>query len=153
MEEIIKYCRGIKKCDNRVNRTEKNNQRDSFRSLLGFQENEIYQSKEYSTLLKIKKIFPNEIINEHYKVNKYFIDLAFPVHKLGIDIDENGHTDRPRAGKEKRRKIIKEETGFKIIRINPDKKNFDIFDEIGKIQEFISDSNKILAKKSLIEKL
>ena len=60
-------------------------------------ENEIYQNKEYSTLLKIKKKFPNEKMSEQYKVNKYFIDLAFPVHKLGIEIDENGHTDRPKA--------------------------------------------------------
>ena len=36
-------------------------------------------------------MFPNEIINEQYKVNKYFIDLIFPVHKVGIEIDENGH--------------------------------------------------------------
>ena len=46
------------------------------------------------------------------------------------------------------------ETGFKIIRIDPDKENFDIFDEIGKMQSFISKSNKILieqsTKKSLI---
>ena len=58
-----------------------------------------------------------------------------------------------RPKKKRKSKIIKEETGFEIIRINPDKENFDIFDEIGKIQEFISDSNKKLTKKSLIEKL
>ena len=68
---------------------------------------------------------------------------------MGIEIDENGHTGRTKAEEEKRSKIIKEET----IRINTDKQNFDIFDEIGKIQEFISDSNKKLTKKSLIEKL
>ena len=52
----------------------------------------------------MKKIFSNEIINEQYKVNKYFIDLIFCVHKFGIEIDENGHTHRPRAGEEKRSK-------------------------------------------------
>ena len=153
MDEIFKNCRGVKKCNDGVNRTEKNNQRDNFRSLLGFKENEIYQSKEYSTLLKIKRIFPNEIMSEQCKVNKYFIDLVFAVHKLGIEIDENGHTERPKAKEEKRTKIIKEEAGSEITRINPDKENFDIFDEIGKIQEFISDSNKKLAKTSLKGKL
>ena len=53
-----------------------------------------------------------------------------------------------------RKEIIKKETGFKIIRIYPDKENFDIFDEIGKIQSFICKSNKRLieqsTKKSLI---
>ena len=72
-------------------------------------------------MLKVKRIFPNEIMSEQYKVNKYFIDLVFFVHKLGTEIDENGHTERPRDREEKRRKIIKEETGFKIIGINPGK--------------------------------
>ena len=81
-------------------------------------------------------MFPNEIINEQYKVNKYFIDLIFPVHKLGIRIDENSHMDRCDIKERERQEIIKKETGIKIIRINPDKENFDIFDEIGKIQKF-----------------
>ena len=73
---------------------EKENQRENFRSLLGFKENYIFQRKEYSMTLKIKKVFPNEIINEQYKVNKYFIDIIFYIHKLAIEIDENGHMDR-----------------------------------------------------------
>ena len=87
-------------------------------------------------------MFPDEIINDQYRVNKYFIDLVFLVHKLGIDIDENGHMDRSETEEQKRSKIIKEETGFEIIGINPDRENFDIFDEICKIQKFISNSNK-----------
>ena len=31
---------------------------------------------------------------DQYRIGKYFIDLYFPEHKLGIEIDENGHTDR-----------------------------------------------------------
>ena len=91
---------------------------------------------------KIKKIFKNHIINEQYRVDKYFIDLVFPVHKLGIEIDENNHSDRCKIKEGKREKIIKEETGFKIIRINPDKKDFDIFDEISEIEDFIYESGK-----------
>ena len=94
-------------------------------------------------------------MNDQYRVNKYFIDLVFLVHKLGIEGDENGHMDRSKTEEHKRSKIIKEETGFEIIRINPDRENFDIFDEIGKIQRFISNSNKKLTeestKKSLID--
>ena len=66
----------------------------NFRQLLGFKESEIYERKEYSIIKRIKKIFKNQIINEQYKVDKYFIDLVFPVHKLGIETDGNGHTDR-----------------------------------------------------------
>ena len=128
MEEIIKYFRGVRKCGDGVNRMEKENQRGNFRSLLGFKENDILQRNKYSATLKIKKMFPNEIINEQYKVNKYFTDLIFCVHKLGIEIDENGHMDRCEIKEQEIQQIIKKETGFKIIRTNPDKKNFDIFD-------------------------
>ena len=35
-----------------------------------------------------------------------------------------------------------------IFRINPGKENFDIFLEFGKIESYISESNKKLAKES-----
>ena len=83
------------------------------------------------------------------------IDLVFPVHKLDIEVDENGHTDRSEIKEQKREQTIKEETGFHIIRINPDKENFDINDEIGEIQAFISKSSfklgEELAKNKTVE--
>ena len=81
-------------------------------------------------------------------INILLILFFFPFHKLGIEIDENNHTDRCKIKEEKREKIIKEETRFEIIRINCGKEHFDIFDEIGKIQAFISNSYKKLTKES-----
>ena len=66
---------------------------------------------------------------------------------MGIEIDENGHTDRSKIKERKTEKTINE-AGFKIIRINPDKENFYIDDEIGENQVFISNSNKKLKKVS-----
>ena len=57
MEKIIKNCRGVKKCNDGVNRLDKEDQRQDFRILLGFKENEIYERKEYSIVKRIKKIF------------------------------------------------------------------------------------------------
>ena len=116
MEKIIKNYMGVKKCNDGINRTEKENQRDNLRIILGFKENEVYDPKEYSITKKIKKIFKNQIIDEQYRVQKYFIGLVFPVHKLGIEIDKNGHIDRSEIKEQKRTKIIKEETRFEIIR-------------------------------------
>ena len=59
MEKIIKNCRGVKKCNDSINRMEKENQGGNFRILLKFKENEVYESKECSITKKIKKIFPN----------------------------------------------------------------------------------------------
>ena len=39
-------------------------------------------------------MFKRQTIIEQYRVEKYFIDIFFPVHELGIEIDENGHLDR-----------------------------------------------------------
>ena len=109
MEKIIKNCRGVKKCNDGVNRIEKEN-RENFRPLLGFKEHDIMLPKEYSTKSKIKKMFLNEIIEVQYK--------TFPVPKLGVGLDGNGHIDRSEAEEKKRQKAIEKETGFTIIGIN-----------------------------------
>ena len=80
--------------------------------------------------------------------------IFFSVHKLGIEIDENGQLDRLEIKEQKREQTIKK-AGINIIRINPDEENFDIDNEIGEIQDFIYESGKKLAeestKKSLTE--
>ena len=119
MEKIIKNCKGVKQCNDGINRIEKEKQRENFRALLGFKEHDIMLPKEYSTKSKINKMFRNETIEEQCKVLGYFIDLAFPVHKLGLEVDENGHIDRYEAEEKERQKAIEKETGFTIIRINP----------------------------------
>ena len=70
----------------------------------------------------------------------------FPEHKLGIETDENGHTERCKT-KEKERKEVIENAGFKIIRINPDKEDFDVFDGISQIQGFMYKSCKKQTKE------
>ena len=73
---------------------------------------------------------------DQYRVEKYFIDLFFPVHNLGIEIDRNGHTDGSETKEQERKEIIKE-AGITLIRINPDKEGFDIEEAISEIQDFI----------------
>ena len=55
MEKIIKNCGGVKRCNDGVDRLDKENQRENFRQLLGFKENEVYESKEYSIIKKDKE--------------------------------------------------------------------------------------------------
>ena len=43
MEKLIKNCRGVKKCNDGVNRLDIKGQRRDLRILLGFKENEIYE--------------------------------------------------------------------------------------------------------------
>ena len=80
MEKIIKNCRSIKG----NNKLYKRNQRQNFRELLRFKENQTFETKEYSIIKRIKKLFIRQNMIDQYRMDKYFIDLYFPEHKLGI---------------------------------------------------------------------
>ena len=76
---------------------------------------------------------------DQYRIDKYFIDLYFPEHKLEIEVDENGHLDRLNFKEITREETIKN-LDITLIEINPDKEGFDIFDEISEIESFIYES-------------
>ena len=50
-----------------------------------------------------------------------------------IESDEKAHMDRKKTKKEDREKYLKKYLGCEFIRINPDKDDFDVYVEIGKI--------------------
>ena len=50
--------------------------------------------KEKSVAIKIIKVFPNEKILQQLSVLNYQTDLYFSEHKLAIEVDEKGHSDR-----------------------------------------------------------
>ena len=54
---------------------------------------------------------------------------------------------------QKREQTIKKKTRFHIIRISPDKENFDSDDEIRKIQDFIYESGIRLGEQSAKNKI
>ena len=70
MEKTIKNCRGVKRSNDGINRLDKESKRENFMQLLGFNENEIYESKAYSIITKIRKTFKNKIVNEQYRVDE-----------------------------------------------------------------------------------
>ena len=150
-EKIIKNCRGVKKCTDGVNRTEKRNQREDFRIILGFQENCVYESKESSVLKSIMDTFEGENMETQYHVLNYKIDLYFRDYKLGVEIDENGHKDRNEEYESQRQKEIETELGRKFIRINPDKENFNI--SMAKNKIFTHIKNKMINDAEKLPKM
>ena len=54
---------------------EKEEQRKNFRVVLGFKEEDIMITEEYSVGSKIKETFPNEIMIEQCKVLGIFVDF------------------------------------------------------------------------------
>ena len=114
----------------------------NFKSKLGF--------NQYDPILTQEIIFQHNALG--YRFDAYFLK-----YKLAIEVDEQGHNDRDIDYEIQRQKTIEEELGCEFTRIYPAKENFNIFIEIGKIQNLIVKSTKKLAeesaKKVLIDQL
>ena len=157
MEKIIKSCRGLKQCNDGVNRLEKEKQRETFRTILGFKEYDIMNVTEKIAPDSIKNAFEGENIQTHYRVLGYEIDIYFHHYKLAVEIDEKDHLDRDISREIERQKALEKEISCKLNRINPDKENFNVFKAQNEIFRHINESNKEstkeVTKKSLIDKL
>ena len=90
-KKIIKNCRGVKKCNDGINKMKKEEQRKNFRFLLWFKEHDIMKIIEKTTLESLRDTFEGENIQTHYKVLGYEIDLYFHDYKLAVEIDEKDH--------------------------------------------------------------
>ena len=80
------------------------------RSKLGFKRNEVMLSIEQSVISKTTKLFSNEKILLQHSALGYRIDLYFPKHKLAIEVDKKGHTDRDKRKENEREKKNKGKT-------------------------------------------
>ena len=74
MEKVIKNCRGVK---NRQKKYRQRKIKTKFQTVIRFKENEVFESKEYSIIKQIKKVFIRQKMIDQYKAEKYFIDLFF----------------------------------------------------------------------------
>ena len=72
----------------------KRQKKNDFRCKIGFKLPDIIMCKEESVTIKIIKLFSNEKILVQHSVLNYQIDLHFSKHKLAIEVNEKGHTDR-----------------------------------------------------------
>ena len=124
-----------------------------FKSKLGFNQFDITLTKEQSVLKSVINAFEGENTQTQYSVLPYTNDLHFHDYRLAIEVDEKGHNDRDIDYEIRRQKISEKELGCKFIRINPTKKGFNIFIEIGRIQNYIAMSIKNSTKKTLIDEL
>ena len=82
-----------------------------------------------------------------YSMLGYRIDLYFYDYKLALEIDKNDHDDRDLEYVKKKAKR-QEKLGCEFIRIDPDKKEFDIHKAINEIFRHV----KQLSTKTLINK-
>ena len=80
--------------------------------------------------------------------------MYFSEHKLAAEIDKKGHTDRNKNEENERQTKIEKHSDCKFFhRINPDAEGFDIFIEISKIQNYITQSNEEKLKSKSAKEL
>ena len=127
-----------------------------FRSDLGFNQINLIPKKEQSDVIPLLKAFSAEKIKLQHKALKnerVRADMYFSEHKLVVEIDEKGHTDRNQNKENKRQIKIKEHLNWKFSRINPDVEGFDNFLEISKVQNYITQSNEEKLKSEIAKEL
>ena len=125
----------------------------NFRTRLGLRQHDPIITQEQSVLTKIMTVFAAEEIVLQHNVLGYRIDAYFLKYKLAIEVDEQGHNDGDIDYEIERQKAVEKELGCQFIRINPAKQNFNVFLEIDKIQNYITESNKKLTEESNREDL
>ena len=106
------------------------------------------KKKKHNKIVRLAKSKLNSIENlmSQALIDLDRIDASFS--KLAIKVDEQGHNDRDIDYEIERQKAIENELGCKFIKINPAKKDFNIFVEIGRIQNYIAKSTKKLTEES-----
>lgn len=103
-------------------------------------------TKEQRTLSDISNVFKTEKIEDQFKIGPYFLDLYFPEYKIIIECDENGHSDRDPEKEQTRMDFINIKLGIDDgywIRYNPDERNFDLSQVIGRILMMMQLKGKI----------
>ena len=115
---------------------------------LGFRLHDVINTKEQTVLKSIKDAFEEEDMQTQCSVLGYRIDLYFHKRKLAIEVDELGHAEKNLSNEIERQKALEKEVDCVFMRINPDKKDFNIFKEINKIHRHIKKSSQKLTEKS-----
>jgi very-short-patch-repair endonuclease/transposase-like protein len=113
-------------------------------------------TKEQQTLSTITDVFKTEKFEDQYKVGNYYIDLYFTEHKIAVECDELGHSDRKPHKERERMDYINEQLDINDchwIRFNPDEYNFDISKVIGQIYRKIDEIKEIKLKEEYLKLL
>ena len=128
-----------------------------FRSDLGFNQINLILTKEQSVVIPLWKPFSAEKIKLQHKAlekERVRTDMYFSEQKFAVEVDEKGHIGRNQNEENERQRKIEKHSDCKFFRrIIPDVEGFDVFLEISKIQNYITQSNKEKLKSKFSKEL
>ena len=115
---------------------------DKIRKNIGISNNQSIR-RERKIIAKVIKIIAAKSMARQYKTEglSFEVDLCFLVHRIVVEIDEDGHL----LYDEKKSNKIKENLGFIFINFNIDVEDFDLDVEISRIYNYIKKSSVKLA--------
>ena len=119
-----------------------------FEEKLGLDPNE-YSLNKQDIISAFQVAFEGEIMHTQYCVQNKRLDFYLSELRLGVEINEYGHSDRDFEYEKSRQLMIEKKLGCKTIRINSDAADFSIYRRINQIRMHIKQSTK----KSLIDYL
>ena len=88
--------------------------------------------KQQLLVLRHKKVFPNEDIIEEYSALNYRTDFTFKKSGLVVQFNKIGRAHRDPDYEKNRQKEL-EKIDYYFIRIDPDKKYVDDYEEFGRV--------------------
>lgn len=88
---------------------------------------------ENQTIGFIQNAFSHLESKRQFTIGKYHVDLYFPKYKVVIECDENNHEDRDIIQENIRQEYIVAIMKNRMIRYNPNEKNFDLSNVIQQI--------------------
>lgn len=93
------------------------------------------QSAEADVLEEIIEFLKEDKIEYElqYPVGDYHLDMYLPKSKVGVEVDEHGHSDRNPVYEKEREEFIKKHLTKKLLRINPHAPNFRMAKELGRL--------------------
>lgn len=94
---------------------------------------QVFATKEQSCIGAIIKTFAHERYEKQFGIGSYRIDLYFSKHKLAVECDEFGHSDRNKTKEIARQLYIEQHLECKFYRFNPDATDFCIYKTIGEL--------------------
>ena len=96
-----------------------------------------YVRKEAGTIYTIQKVFEEISMKRQFIIGSYRIALYVPEHKLAIECNEHDRKNRDVNYEIRRQKFIEGQLNCKLIRYNPDAKDFTIESVLNQIFQYI----------------
>ena len=117
----------------------------NFRDKFRVNEHDKLLRKEQSMRSRLKTLFPNDDIEEKHSSLHFITDFKFKSRMLMIEIDEKGCVTGIQIMKKRQKEL--EDCGYYLIGIDPDKKDFNDYEEFGRLSAYIGESLKKTNRK------